>query len=231
MPPSPPVNTAPSGRSNGAEGAGWGAEIAARDLYRNGEGAGVEALCLSNPGGVIILLDSARSPAIVLSREVEATMSLSQLTRVAPVVFGIITFVAAHGQQGRWAAADNATAKFMVDAERQWAEAACTHNKITEKILADDFQGMSPEGKRYTKSEEVADTADLSKTARDCRLIDAKVRFFGDDLAMVYGSESSVRKPKDGTEKSRCLIWTDTWLKRNGTWQIVAAQDTQFDCK
>ena len=108
---------------------------------------------------------------------------------------------------------------------------ACTNNKIAEKILADDFQGTSPEGKRYTKSEEVADTADSSKTARDCRLIDAKVRFFGDDLAMVYGSESSVRKPKNASEKSRCLIWTDTWLKRNGSWQIIAAQDTQFDCK
>jgi hypothetical protein len=146
-------------------------------------------------------------------------------------MFAIITVVAAHGQHGRWAAADNPTAKFMIDAERQWAEAACTHNKITEKILADDFQGTSPEGKRYTKSEEVADTADLSKTARDCRLIDAKVRFFGDDLALVYGSESSARKAKDGAERPRCLIWTDTWLKRNGNWQIIAAQDTQFDCK
>jgi hypothetical protein len=151
--------------------------------------------------------------------------------KVGLVIFPIITVVAAHGQQGQWAAADNATAKFMVDAERQWAEAACTHNKITEKILADDFQGTSPEGKRYTKSEEVADTADLSNSAQDCRLIDAKVRFFGDDLAIVYGSESSVRKAKDGIVKSRCLIWTDTWLKRNGKWQIVAAQDTQFDCK
>lgn len=158
-------------------------------------------------------------------------MTLSQLTRVAPVVFAIITVVAAHGQQGRWAAADNATAKFMVDAERQWAEAACTHNKIREEILADDFQGTSPEGKRYTKSEEMGSPADLSKTARDCRLIDAKVRFFGDDLAIVYGSESSVRKAKDGTEKPRCLIWTDTWLKRKGKWQIIAAQDAQFDCK
>ncbi len=158
-------------------------------------------------------------------------MTLKQLMSVAPAVFAISTVVAEHGQQGRWATPGDATAKFMVDAERQWAEAACTHNKIAEKILADDFQGTSPEGKRYTKSEEVAGTRDLSKTARDCRLLDAKVRFFGEDLAMVYGSESSVRKAKDGTEKSRCLIWTDTWLKRNGEWQIIAAQDTQFDCK
>jgi hypothetical protein len=48
---------------------------------------------------------------------------------------------------------------------------------------------------------------------------------------MVYGSESSARNAKGGTEQSRCLIWTDTWLKRNGHWQIIAAQDTRFDCK
>jgi Domain of unknown function (DUF4440) len=158
-------------------------------------------------------------------------MTLKQPLRVAQVVFAIFTFAPAYAQQGRWATAGSATAKFIVDAERQWTESECTHNKIAGKILADDFQGTSPEGNRYTKSEIVAYTADLSKTARDCRLIDAKVRFFGDNLAMVYGSESSVQKAKDGTEKPQCLIWTDTWLKRNGNWQIIAAQDTPFNCK
>ncbi len=43
---------------------------------------------------------------------------------------------------------------------------------------------------------------------------------------MVYGKETSVPKAKDGTEQSRCLIWTDTWFKRNDNWQIIAAQDT-----
>jgi hypothetical protein len=158
-------------------------------------------------------------------------LNFNRLLRVVLLISAVITVVAASGQQGQWAAADNETAKSIVDAERQWAEAACTHNRIVEKILAADFQGTSPEGTRYTKSEEVADASDLSKTARDCRLIDAKVRFFGDELAIVYGSESSLRKAKDGTEKSRCLIWTDTWLKRNGKWQIIAAQDTRFECK
>jgi hypothetical protein len=161
----------------------------------------------------------------------EATLALNQLLRAVVVVFAGITAVTAYVQQAQWAADDNTTAKFIVDAERQWAEADCNHNKITEKILADDFQGTSPDGKRRTKSQEVADASDLSQTARDCQLIDAKVRFFGDNLAMVYGSESEVRKEKDGADKSRCLIWTDTWLKRNGRWQIIASQDTQVDCK
>jgi hypothetical protein len=150
---------------------------------------------------------------------------------LALIVFGSTTVLAGHGQQGQWAAAGDATAKVIIDAERQWAEAACTHNRITESILADDFQGTSPQGKRYTKSEELADSSDPSKTSPDCRLIDAKVRFFGDTLALVYGSESAVMKAKDGIEKPRCLIWTDTWLKRDGKWQIVAAQDMPLDCK
>jgi hypothetical protein len=150
---------------------------------------------------------------------------------MAFVVLAVISMAAALGQQAHLAAADDPTAKFIIDAERQWAEAACTHNKIAQEILAEEFQGTSTEAKRYTKSEEVADTENGSSVARDCRLLDARVRFFGDSLAMAYGSESSVRKVKDGSEKSRCQIWTDTWLKRNGKWQIIAAQDTLYDCK
>jgi hypothetical protein len=28
-----------------------------------------------------------------------------------------------------------------------------------------------------------------------------------------------------------CQVWTDTWMKRDGKWQIVAAQDNRVDCK
>ena len=66
---------------------------------------------------------------------------------------------------------------------------------------------------------------------RDCRLDDAKVRFFGDSLAIIYGSERALRTDKDGKEAMRCLVWTDTWLKREGKWEIIAAQDTAVPCK
>jgi hypothetical protein len=178
-----------------------------------------------------IWFESGETPAIVLGQEKEYPLTVNLLRKLSLMIFAITAMPNVYGQQGQWAEADNPTAKFMIDAERQWAEAACSHNKIAQKILAEDFQGTSPEGQRYTKSEEVSDTADSSKSARDCRLIDAKVRFFGDSLATAYGSESSVGKDKDGTERSRCLIWTDTWFKRNGNWQIIAAQDTRFDCK
>jgi hypothetical protein len=28
-----------------------------------------------------------------------------------------------------------------------------------------------------------------------------------------------------------CQIWTDTWLQRGGTWQIIASQDNRVECK
>jgi hypothetical protein len=102
---------------------------------------------------------------------------------------------------------------------------------IVQAILADDFQGTFPDGKRYSKSEAVEETKTSKTEARECRLNDAKVRFFGDNIALVYGSESSIRKASDGKEYVRSLVWTDTWLKRNGRWQIVAAQDTRTDGK
>ena len=44
------------------------------------------------------------------------------------------------------------------------------------------------------------------------------------NLAIASGSESRV-KTKDGKDSVETLIWTDTWLKRNGRWQIIAAVD------
>jgi Domain of unknown function (DUF4440) len=48
----------------------------------------------------------------------------------------------------------------------------------------------------------------------------ANVRFFG-DTAVVQGSETWTRK--DGRKGH--FVWVDTWVRRAGQWQIVAAED------
>jgi hypothetical protein len=153
------------------------------------------------------------------------------ITKLAVAGAALVIIVAANAQQGKWAAPSDQTAKSLIDMERQWAEQECTHSAIEQTILADDFQGTFPDGKRYSKLEAV-ERARTSKTeARECRLHDTKVHFFGENIAVVYGSESSIRKGSDGKEYTRSLVWTDTWLKRNGKWQIVAAQDMRTDGK
>ena len=68
----------------------------------------------------------------------------------------------------------------------------------------------------------VAATRESSKEFISNHLNEVKVRFFG-DTAVAQGSESWVRRT--GSLLRGRFVWTDTWIRRNGKWQIVAAED------
>jgi hypothetical protein len=146
----------------------------------------------------------------------------------------IVLMTATYGQQSHWATPDDKTAKFMIDMERKWAEGVCTNNGVISELLAGDFQGTSTRGERYNKEDELRDEKS-PHTAHGCALDDAKVHFFsfpsGEDVAIIYGSEHAIGKDKTHPDAKQCQVWTDTWLKRNGKWQIAAAQDNKVDCK
>ncbi len=143
---------------------------------------------------------------------------------LAVFTFALLMCVVAHAQQSHWATLDDKTAQWMIGQEGKWAEAACDNNLVAETLLADDFQGTAPTGERYDKTAELNDARHPTRRYRDCKLGEVKVRFFGDHVALLYGSESRVRTDR-GKDEPETLIWTDTWLKRNGKWQIIAAED------
>jgi hypothetical protein len=151
------------------------------------------------------------------------------MNRTYTLLFTALVCSLAHSQQSRWVPASDPVAKTIIEAERSWAESGCSKVSVAP-ILAEDFQGTAPDGKRYDKAAALQN--DKSQIERKCQLDDVNVRLFGDNIAIAYGSERALRKPaKGGKETLRCLVWTDTWLKRSGKWQIVAAQDTQVACK
>lgn len=113
--------------------------------------------------------------------------------------------------------------KYIVDSERAWAESVASGDTtILEKILADDFVGVDPDGSTYNKAKMIEETKTAPKYFASNHLNYANVRFFG-NAALVQGNESWVRR----TGEPRCgrFAWTDTWIRRNGKWQIVAAED------
>ena len=131
-------------------------------------------------------------------------------------------------QDSKWGSPDDSTVKFIIGIEAKWASSSCSPQPDLKAAIADDFQGTATDGDRYGKAEAIA--TDPKVVTRDCQLGEVKVRFFGDSIAIAYGAESQIRKAEDGKEARRCQVWTDTWLKRNGHWQIVAAQDTVIPC-
>ena len=148
----------------------------------------------------------------------------------AVAIAATLLFVPAYAQQSHWSSADDKTAKYIIEMERKWAEGVCVDNGVVAGLLADDFQGTSTTGARFTKADELKDEKG-ARTAHDCGLYEAKVRFFGDSISVAYGSEHYVGKDKSEPNAKVCQVWTDTWLKRGGTWQIIASQDNRAECR
>jgi ketosteroid isomerase-like protein len=113
--------------------------------------------------------------------------------------------------------------RYIVASERQWAESVATgDSSVVERILADDFIGVDPDGNFYDRAKMIADTKVANRTFLSNHLDEVKVRFYG-DTAVAQGSETWERRT--GTPKRGRFVWTDTWVLRNGKWQIVAAED------
>ncbi len=155
-------------------------------------------------------------------------MKLITSVMAAMLLIGIGTAQAGDQTNG-WLSPDDPTAKTIIAFETMWANTACSSvPEALKAAFAEDFQGTAPSGARYGKP-----TGDWGGKGdnTDCQLQKIEIRLFGDSVAMAYGNESSISKQKDGTDLKHCLAWTDTWLKRNGKWQIIAAQDNKVACK
>ncbi|MDQ3821606.1 MAG: nuclear transport factor 2 family protein [Acidobacteriota bacterium] len=124
-------------------------------------------------------------------------------------------------QTPRRTTSQQAAEQYIRKSEAQWAESVATGDTTAiERILADDFIGIDPKGNFYNKAQMISDTRDAPKYFVSNHLDDVKIRFYG-DTAVAQGSESWERR---NGERGR-FVWTDTWVRRNGRWQIVAAED------
>lgn len=137
------------------------------------------------------------------------------------VVAGAI-FATASSRQSGLRDGERST-RSIVEGERQWVEAVASgDSEVPHKILADDFRGVEPDGTFYDKTKEVANISNSAKEFASNHLDDVNVRLYG-DTAVAQGSESWVRR--SGSPKRGKFVWTDTWVRRNGTWQVVASED------
>ena len=104
--------------------------------------------------------------------------------------------------------------RYIRESERQWAESVANGDaSVVERILADDFLGVDPDGSFYEKAKMVADTREAPKEFISNRLNDVKVRFFG-DTAVAQGNESWVRRTV--TPLRGRFVWTEARATTSG---------------
>jgi ketosteroid isomerase-like protein len=113
--------------------------------------------------------------------------------------------------------------KYIIESEAQWAEADVKGDTAAvERIVADDFVGVAPDGSFYDKAAAIVETREAKGNTLSNHVNEVKVRFYG-DTAVAQGSESWERRT--GEPKRGRYVWTDTWVMRDNKWQVVAAED------
>ena len=113
------------------------------------------------------------------------------------------------------------TEAFIRKSAAEWANVAVTGDPSPlKRIIADDYVGVSSWGEVRDKAKML--TAPPSKNFTASKVDYVNIRHLG-DIAIAQGGETLTRR--DGGPAVR-LIWTDTWMYRNGQWQIIASQDS-----
>jgi hypothetical protein len=106
----------------------------------------------------------------------------------------------------------------LIDQQQQFLRDATSKNQTAlERAIADDFQGIGPNGDFYDKSELVDTVAAMPK---ETRAYDFRVTKLNDGAAVVaYNLIVS-------GERLRYRHLADTWAKIDGRWQIKFSQIT-----
>ena len=118
-------------------------------------------------------------------------------------------------------ASDQATRDYITRAEADWAALATRRNpQVLERILADDYAGVSDDGMVRNKAQEIDfwNTLPLDAAASSPKTI---LRQFGDTV-LFHGDQ--LLAPKAGAAPVR-ILWTDVWMFRDGQWQVVGSQN------
>jgi ketosteroid isomerase-like protein len=131
---------------------------------------------------------------------------------------------------GRWQVVEADNSPFtdeqtLRQIEREWEDANKNKDKAWfERTYADEYTAINAVGKMFNKTEDIADTLSNTNTVTSAELSDVKVRVYG-DTAVVTGRLHRIGKDKNGNF-DRNFMFTDTFVKRDGRWQIIATQAT-----
>ena len=121
--------------------------------------------------------------------------------------------------------------KELTQLSNQWAQ-AFIHKDMSflKRIWADDFSYIMPDGTVYTKKafldlfEIETDTSTYTSVA----ITTFKVRVYGNNFTVAAGADHFKGKDKDGKPISHKGRFTNVWVRKSGTWQVVAGHASRL---
>ena len=103
--------------------------------------------------------------------------------------------------------------------ENDWAQAEVRKDfAALDRFMADEYIFTDPDGVVFTKAQNLASFKSEQNAVTSELLSEVAVQDFG-NAAVVTGLTKETVKGRPGSDTYR---FTDTWVKRSGSWQCVA---------
>ena len=115
----------------------------------------------------------------------------------------------------------------LIKLENWWNDAWIKRD-ITpfDRIMADDCFITTDEGNIVTKAQDIANVKSGDDVAISVVSDEWKVRVYGDAAVVTY--RMALKGQFKGKDNSGLFRWTDTWIKKDGRWQCIAAHQSRI---
>jgi ketosteroid isomerase-like protein len=113
----------------------------------------------------------------------------------------------------------------LIKVQHGWAEARIKgDSSYTRRLEAENCTVVWPDGSIVNKPEDLASmTGDTVFT--EFKIHDLQVRFYGDTGIVVGQGTIKAHEGKQNLLGGK-FVWTDTFIKQDGEWKVVASQVT-----
>jgi ketosteroid isomerase-like protein len=113
----------------------------------------------------------------------------------------------------------------LMKIQHEWAEARVKgDSSYTRRIEADDCTIVWPDGRIVNKRGDLESmTGDIVFT--EFKIDDLRVRLYGDTGIVVGEGIIKAHKGKQDLLGAK-FVWTDTFVKQDGAWKVIASQIT-----
>jgi ketosteroid isomerase-like protein len=110
--------------------------------------------------------------------------------------------------------------------EQDWAQATIRDGAAAvDQYEADDIVTTDPGGRVTNKAQDKTDLSSNDLKFQSMELSDMTVHVYG-NTAVAAGT-NTLKGTYKGQDISGKYRFTDTWVKRNGKWQVAASQSTK----
>ena len=113
--------------------------------------------------------------------------------------------------------------RYIAQRSKEWTYCFTSGDALVmEQILASDFVNTGPRGDKSDKAESIAAARKGPDLFLSTQLAEITVKVYG-STAIAFGGD--ILKLRSDAPAEIRTAWTDTWLLRNGAWQVVASHE------